>query len=664
MVAVDHVGGRAVAGTGGRFAGPLAVAWPHAGAQSLAQVLAPPDVALPVPPACERAVWTHPHPATLHRLRERAERERGGPWPMPLAHQYARYFRDGDRDTYEQLVFARQRRLTRAVVLAAATGEPAWLDEVIDGVTLLCEQSSWCWPAHDDTHTVHGAMLPTVTDPFLDLGAGEVAAQLAWTDHLLGGSFDEYVPGLRERIRHEVDRRVLIPFATRRDWHWLGLDGDVHNWNPWIHGNVLVAVLRLVDDQSRRAELCASVVEGLDRYVASLPADGAIDEGYGYWWNGACRAHEALDLLAHATGGALDGVPGEALRHTVAFPHRMHLGGEWYLNHADGSARPAGTQPWHALHRAARRVGDRDAQAYAAAHRRPDGPVADEEHGLGRLLRALTDPAWLSARPAAPPLPRDVWLPSTQVLLARPVAGSPTGLTVAVKGGHNGEHHNHNDVGSVVVAVDGVPVLVDAGRPTYTARTFGPDRYDIWTMRSEWHNVPYVRGTAQAPGRAYAARQATVAVDDAAAELSVDLAGAYPRTDLHSWRRIARLERDSGRVVIVDAWELDPDGTDRPTYLHLLVAGEVRQRTVRTGAGRVEVTALGGAGQAALSWQPASAPCRRTTRVLDDPMLVGVWGQQLTRLAIDVTALGPTGTFVLVVEQIRPPEASSGGDSR
>jgi Heparinase II/III-like protein len=637
-----------------RFAGPLAAAWPDAGVDLLARVLAPPDTALPVPPASERAVWAEPGPdaATVRRLRSHAERDLDTPWPVPLAHQYARYFRDGHRDTYEQRVFARQRRLTRAAVLAAVTLEEGWLDEVVDGVMLLCEQSGWCWPAHDDTHTVHGAVLPTVTDPYLDLGAGEVAAQLAWVDHLLGESLDAYAPGLRARVRYEVDRRVLDPFAQRRDWHWLGLDGDVHNWSPWIHGNVLVAALRLVDDPSRRAALVDLVVEGLDRYVAALPADGAIDEGYGYWWNGACRAHEALDLLAHATAGALDGVPGDALRHTVAFPHRMHLGGDWYLNHADGSARPADGQPWHALHRAARRVGDPDAQAHAAAHRRTGAPVADEVHGLGRLLRALTDPQWTSGEAASPPLPRDVWLPSTQVLVARPTAGSPAGLTLAIKGGHNGEHHNHNDVGSFVVALNGVPVLVDAGRPTYTAQTFGPERYGIWTMRSDWHNVPHIRGTAQAPGHAYTAREVTAA----AGELSLDLAGAYPHCGVRRWRRTARLERHSGRIVVVDDWTLDNNESAAPTHIHLLVAGDVR-----VGPGRADVTALDGAGQATLGWEPASAPCAATTRVLDDPMLAGVWGQRLTRLAIDVTAIGASGTFALAVEQSHPHDAHFGG---
>jgi len=169
------------------------------GQRSVKGLLAPPESSLPVPAASERMTWAadRVHLETLRELCERAEPERGTPWPVPLAHGYARYFRDGDRDAYEQIVFARQRRLTRAAVLAAVTLDPLWIDEVADGVILLCEQSSWCWPAHDDTYRRHGAVVPTVTDPCLDLGAGEVAAQLAWVDHLLGAELDRRVPGVR-----------------------------------------------------------------------------------------------------------------------------------------------------------------------------------------------------------------------------------------------------------------------------------------------------------------------------------------------------------------------------------------------------------------------------------------------------------------------------------
>lgn len=593
---------------------------------------------LPVPPATDRAVWAAPDAATVRALLSRADL--GAPWPVPLASGYARYFRDGDRDEYEQVVWARHERVARAAVLAAVTLDERWLDEVTDGVTLWCEQSSWCWPAHDDTFERHGAVLPTVTDPYLDLGAGEVAADLAWIDHLLGAHLDERSPGLRARIRHEVERRVLEPFERRRDWHWLGLDGRVHNWNPWIHGNVLVAALQLVPAGERRDELVRLVAEGLDRYVAALPADGAIDEGYAYWWNGAGRLLEALDLLAGASG--------ESLRATVAFPHRMHLGGPWYVNFADSPARPSGDQPWQALHREARRIGDEAALAHAAAHRTPGSPVAHEGDGLGRLLRALTDPEWVAAEPPASEswLPREVWLPSTQVLVARMAAGSSAGLTLAVKGGHNGENHNHNDVGGFVVALNGVPVLVDPGRPTYTAQTFGPRRYELWMMRSSWHNVPEIRGHEQAAGPGYAASGVVMSGDIAYAHIALDLENAYPAGEIRRWRRTARLDRGSAAVTVRDQWELAPAG-HAPTRIHLVVAGRVR-----LGRGHAEITARDDAGVLRVAWSPP-VPCAITVQELDDPLLSDVWGDHLTRLEIDVSGLGAIGTLDLTVKELQ-----------
>jgi hypothetical protein len=613
------------------FSGPLAALF-----RDIPASLRAPASVLPVPTAEDRGAWQSDaiDVVGVDALLDEARAERGSPWPLPTASAAARVHRDGDRDGWEQVVFARQRRLSRAVVAAARTLDDAWIDEVVDGVWALCEQSSWCWPAHDDAFRVHGSVLADVTDPFLDLGAGEVVGQLAWIDHLLGTALDRRVPGIRARIRHEARVRVIDPFVRRRDWHWLGLDGDVHNWNPWIHGNVLVAALVLLDDPADRAlreRVVALVVEGLDRYVAALPADGAIDEGYAYWWNGACRALEALDLLAHATDGAWDAAPRvPALRETVAFPHRMHLGGPWYVNLADGPAHPPVTQPWHSLHRAARAVGDADARAHAAAHRIAGSPAATEHEGLGRLLRGITDTEWLHAATTSAPLPRDVWLPSTQVLLARTAPGTSAGLTVVAKGGHNGEHHNHNDVGSFIVASDGVPVIVDAGRPTYTADTFGPRRYEIWTMQSSWHNVPEIDGTPQRDGADFAASDVHATVDAGRSALELDLSGAYPTPGLHGWRRRVELDRGRDRVTVEDRWSFRDAA--RPAVIRMLLAG-----TVRVAPGSATIDPLGGGRRIRLTW-PADAEHRIETRRLDDPMLGDVWGDALTRLEIDVAS--------------------------
>ena len=74
---------------------------------------------------------------------------------------------------------------------------------------------------------------------------------------------------------------------------------------------------------------------------------------------------------------------------------------------------------------------------------------------------------------------------------------------------------------------------------------------------------------------------------------------------------------------------------------------------VRLGEGYADVAALEGAGSVRLRWQPAAAPCTATVRELDDPMLREVWGQRLTRLELDVTALTPIGTLELIVEELR-----------
>lgn len=622
-----------------RFAGPLRQAWGSLlDPPRLALALRPCEAALPIPSAGDRAAWatadeagTVADAATREEISSRAEAELGQPWPQPLASGYARYFLDGDRDSYEQAVFARQRRLSRATLVAATTLDPRWIDEVADGITLLCEQSSWCWPAHDDTFTRHGSVLPTVTEPFLDLGAGEVAAQLAWCDHVLGEPLEDRYPGLRARLRREVAQRVLDPFRHRRDWHWLGLDGDVDNWSPWIHGNVLVAALRLTHDPRARAAQVADVLEGLDRYVASLPPDGAVDEGHAYWWNGAGRAIEALDLLRHATDGALDPADIEVLRATVSFPHAMHLGGEWHVSYADSVARQTTGQPWAALHRAARLMGDDAAARHAAAHRRPAAPVADEDGGLGRLLLAMFDSEWRRTQPAASPLPREVYLPSIGVLVAREHEGSSAGLTLAVKAGHNGEHHNHNDVGSIVVAVDGVPVVVDAGRPTYTGQTFGPDRYRIPTMQSTWHSVPEIRGTPQSTGHTYAARSVSSRFADAESCLRMDLSGAYERSDVRHWWRTARLDRSHARITVTDEWDLVDAADLHPTVVHVLLHGAVDMTD-----GGATITTPCGTHRAALRWSPSSVRSDLTTLHLEDPMLTNVWGPTLTRLALDI----------------------------
>lgn len=646
---------------------PLASAWGAAVSVSeLEAGLSPVRAAGSVLPAADRGAWERVQGVAggiLHAARE----EMGTPWPQPLASDFARYFRSGIRTDYEDLVRARQHRLTRAVVMACLTADDAWLDEVADGAWLICEQSTWCWVAHDDVHDRLGNVLPDSTRPCLDLGTGEVAGQLAWLNYVLGGELDQRFPGLRERIRREVDLRVIRPFLDSTEWHWLGLEGDVHNWNPWIHSNIVAAALFVVEDPGTRARVVKRCVEGLDRFLASLPADGGIDEGFAYWWNGAGRALESIALLEQAMPGRLTTqIP--LLRELLAFPSRMQVGGAWHLNFADGPAAASANLPWDLIYRWAARLHDPAAAAYAGSFLDSIGPDGiDGTSGLGRTLHALFTAAERTAGPSGsptPPLPGFTFLDSLQVMVAREEPGASRGLVLTAKGGHNGEHHNHLDVGSVTVAVDGFPLLVDAGQPTYTALTFGPHRYSTRAMQSSWHSVPAPFGLEQGIGAEYAA---LVLHLPTAAEPHLDLAlgGVYGLPDPEAWVRSAGLERSAGfedgpsTVSIWDHWTVPQHRADAETDeidIHYLAAGTVKLLTPGSVLVSPEGIPLPSSAPAPsspaprgalLTWDTGSADLRMEEWILDDPLLAAVWGRKLTRLSFRISPAQSHGTFTL-----------------
>src|SRR4029450_4606642 len=123
------------------------------------------------------------------------------------------------------------------------------------------------------------------------------------------------------------------------------------------------------------------------------------------------------------------------------------------------------------------------------------GPSPRES--LARVVRSLAVAGEVHEEPPSGALPGFTWLPGDEVMVARESAGSASGFVLAARGGHNGASHGHNDIGTFIVAIDGEPVVIDAGIGTYTAKTFGPERFDIWTMRSGYHNVPLVAGVEQ-----------------------------------------------------------------------------------------------------------------------------------------------------------------------
>jgi hypothetical protein len=592
---------------------------------ALEHLLLPPERFHPYPTADEREAW-EALPADLRAEQvAQGEGHLGRDWPPLPATLFLDFTRTGNRSRYEQASFARRQALAELVVAECVEGRGRFLDDIANGIWAICEESFWGVPAHND------GPLPDVERPIFDLFAGETAGLLALTAYLLGPRLDALCPRLRARIRHEVDRRILRPFLQRDDFWWMGLRGArrLNNWTPWCCSNALAAGLCLETDPARRAALVARAMACLDRYLDSQPRDGGCDEGTSYWDRAAGALFDCLEWLRTASAGAID-VYGEPLiRDMGRYLYRMHIADDWFVNFADGSARVHISADL--VHRFGRRIADPGLAALGAwvhARRRRAGQRL--RGPLPRLLPALLHFRAIEAdaATATPPYLRDVWLPELQVMAARTQAGSAAGLYLAAKGGHNGESHNHNDVGHFVVYADGQPAVVDAGVGTYTAQTFSSRRYEIWTMRSAYHNLPTVRGVEQAAGEAYRARDVSYRADEAGAELSLDIAGAYPpEAGIAFWRRTLRLARGGrGAVEVVDAFRLRVP-TDE-VALTLMCSREPR---LSPAAGVVE---LAGSAPLHLAFDPEALEPTVEALPLEDPRLRGVWGERLWRLVL------------------------------
>lgn len=502
----------------------------------------------PFPSMDDRAAWDGLPEAVRQELKELAARYREVPYPLLPATAFMAFVRSGSRAAYETPYFTRRRKLASALLGCCVTGTEDDLDAVIDGLWCICEESSWVISAHNGSS--HEGMrpakerpLPDVQNPYIDLFAAQTAMILSFVCAMLGPQLDRQAPVLRRRVRLEIERRILVPFMTRDDYWWMGfIRRDLCNWTPWIISNVMLTATIWVDDRLRLAELLERGCRMLDRFLAILPEDGGCDEGAGYWDMAGGALLDCLELLERVTGGRMTFWDDPKLRAVLRFPALMQLEKGWFVNFADCDARPllCGER----LQLAGERIGDARLVTVGSGLR---GHLADRLGDTAQLWRLLNQvfhaPAGGTTEAA---LSRDVWLPDLQVR----VLERSRSILVA-KGGHNGESHNHNDVGSFMLYVDGDPVLVDAGNMTYTATTFSDARYTLWNVRSLYHNVPLIGGMEQQPGRSFRADHAEASPDGVA----VSFASAYdPRSGVTRCHRVLCLDT-AGTLTLRDSIE-------------------------------------------------------------------------------------------------------------
>lgn len=597
--------------------------------EKLREILLPRAQWHPFPTFKDRAGWAGLPEAIKAELLKLGEEALAKPVPAVPATLYLEYRRIGNRSHYEGVFFERRSMLQQLVTAECIEGKGRFLDAAANTLWAICDEATWCVPAHVGAQKA-GTGLPDVTEPIVDLFAAETGVSVAWTLYLLGPELDRVSPQIRKRAELELARRILNPVFERDDFGWMALNVSStsrrpNNWTPWISASVLTSALACEADAERRVQIVQKMLHSIDGFLKFYPTDGSCDEGPGYWGHAGGSLLDCLDLLHRATAGKLD-VFGEALVKEIGrFIYRAHICGEYFVPVGDCSAKFEPERD--VVFRFGKRINDLNLLALAGY-----GAKVDMFGGrfFGRFLNDVFDAgAILALKPASAPLVREVWLGSEdmQMLAARGQGGSCQGLYLAAWGGHNAQSHNHNDVGNFLVFADGQPVFVDVGAPTYTAKTFSGQRYDIWAMQSGYHNCPTINGVMQSAGRQFAARAVKCETNEAFAELQMDIAAAYPQSaKVKSWVRTVRLNGGK-EIQITEDFELDQASGETSLNFMTPIAPDIKQ------AGSVLLT-VKDATAVRLEYDAAKLVPNVERMELDDGRLARSWSTGMYRVVL------------------------------
>ena len=633
----------------------------------------------PYPAYTERKAWEELIGDNRQFLINSGEKYSDFQWKSVPATAYLAYERTGERTVMEAPLKENRLALTSLMFAELAEGKGRFIDQIINGVWHLSHMPSWVLSAHLPRQASKRA-LPDPSEQIIDLGSGSLAAQIAIAYHFFKDEFDEVDPVISKVVYGAVKKQILDPYLNpdeqRPNW-WLAFDmtsaNTINNWNPWCNADVILCFLLMETDPVILDKALAQSAKSVDKFLAYVKTDGACEEGPAYWGHAAGKLYDYLQIMYDASGGRFSLFDDPQIKAMGEYVSRSFVNAGWVVNFADASARLSYSPA--VIYNYGSAVGSNEmldfaiynlADAKKQKFNRPKPTVWTDGYRSLESLRYIPQMTAcvdrLNERLASGEtfealktelrthVPSYTWYPETEFCYML----NDSGWFVASKGGHNNESHNHNDIGTFILYVDGIPMFVDAGVGTYTKKTFSKDRYTIWSMCSDWHNLPVINGVTQKFGRMYRSAAVKTTNGKSVKSFSLDISGAYPEeSGCQSWVRGYKLTSKS--LIVTDTYALSqrnaPDVTNFMVQGSVYLPGETLPSgyTVKKG----EVVVSNSDVTMILAYPPILTPSVEV-KTLDDKRFTDVWGGSLRRISFISAPDAPSkGKYEFQIKRIR-----------
>lgn len=506
------------------------------------------------------------------------------PCPVIPFSIYRLFDTTGDRKAYEAFYFGHRRRLSTFAALALIEGNVRWLRAAEDAVWAICDEYTWALPAHLGGQSLSPAGC-TAFSAFgagsaqarrhretLDLFSCETAFALAEILWLLHGRMEPLVVA---RAGSEILERVLRPYASLSPIY--GWETAEMNWAAVCAGSIGAAAMYLIEEDETLCPILQRTLDTMSCYHDGLQDDGYCLEGLGYWNYGIGFYTYFSSLLLQRTAGKFDLMADAKFKAAALFQQRGLLPGGQPIPFSDVSPHyrysPGLTQ----------KLAELFPEEVTLPPRQLAAGLFDECSRWVPLVRNLlwSDPEYSGEKEKAPE--NTFYYFKESGILVSSAAHKERTASFCAKAGHNGEPHNHNDLGSFLIALNGEPVLTDPGRGLYSKEYFSEKRYEVLANGSQGHSVPIIEGHYQAEGKAHRAEVLAASRGETEDLFELEFAEAYGE-DAHllSLRRSFRFDKSSFGLTIADQFRfsrtpaslverfvtfLPPDQADENTVL-------------------------------------------------------------------------------------------------
>ena len=457
--------------------------------------------------------------------------------------EYMANVKSGSRADAYARINSRNSRVKQLVLAECLENKGRFIPKLEELLTSLFADKTWIVPLRkqESIDNWNGKSIN------IDLNKAMLGWDIALADYLVG---DKLRPEMRQQLRENLERRILAPFRRMMsgeqepDW-WIT---TTNNWNAVCLGSVTGAALTVLESKEDRAFFAASAEKYSKNFLRGFPPDGYCTEGLSYYNFGFSHYVAFSEAIWQATSGKLDLFDVPNIRNIAMFGARIEIQNGVYPSIADC---PPGSRPNPTImNYTSRKLG----LGLKEWEFKGVPSVASGSLYLS-LMNVFPNSATLHPGKATADstLGDTSYFDNAGILICRPAKGAKTRMGVCLKGGHNAEHHNHNDVGSFTVAVDAQAPITDAGAEVYTNRTFGPQRYESDALNSFGHSVPLVAGAMQSTGRKAEAKVLRAEFTDGADTFVLDMKACYAVPELEKLVRTFVYSREGeGSLTVTD----------------------------------------------------------------------------------------------------------------